>query len=136
VSAGQRGRRELLRDIKRELIEATWPTRAGLERAVFNYIEGWYNTRRRHSSLGYKSPQSSKPSTTTSTVKPRDQLKNLSVEPGKSTRPSRAHRGGLGQSTPTKIIWLLSSNGTFVEPEDPSSFLMDKCSRHDIPPAV
>ena len=43
--------------IKRELIETRpWPTRAGLQRAVFNYIEGWYNTRRRHSSLGYKSP--------------------------------------------------------------------------------
>ena len=43
--------------IKRELIETRpWPTRAGLEHAVFNYIEGWYNTRRRHSSLGYKSP--------------------------------------------------------------------------------
>ena len=43
--------------IKRELIETRpWPTRAGLHRAVFNYIEGWYNTRRRHSSLGYKSP--------------------------------------------------------------------------------
>jgi hypothetical protein len=27
-------------------------------------------------------------------------------------------------------------DGTFVEPEDPSSSLMDKCSRHDIPPAV
>jgi putative transposase len=24
--------------------------------AVFEYIEGWYNTRRRHSSLGYRSP--------------------------------------------------------------------------------
>jgi transposase InsO family protein len=43
--------------IKRELVETRpWPTRAGLERAVFAYIEGWYNTRRRHSSLGYKSP--------------------------------------------------------------------------------
>ena len=43
--------------IKRELIDTRpWPTRAGLERAVFDYIEGWYNTRRRHSSLGYKSP--------------------------------------------------------------------------------
>jgi transposase InsO family protein len=42
---------------QRELIDTRpWPTRAGLERAVFNYIEGWYNTRRRHSSLGYKSP--------------------------------------------------------------------------------
>jgi len=43
--------------IKRELVETRpWPTRAGLGRAIFNYIEGWYNTRRRHSSLGYKSP--------------------------------------------------------------------------------
>jgi len=43
--------------IKLELIETRpWPTRAGLARAVFNYIEGWFNTRRRHSSLGYKSP--------------------------------------------------------------------------------
>jgi putative transposase len=43
--------------IKRELIDTRpWPTCAGLERAAFNYIEGWYNTRRRHSALGYKSP--------------------------------------------------------------------------------
>jgi putative transposase len=43
--------------IKRELIEPrTWPTRAGLRRAVFEYIEGWYNTRRLHSTLGYLSP--------------------------------------------------------------------------------
>jgi len=27
-----------------------------LRRAVFNYIEGWYNTRRLHSSLSYLSP--------------------------------------------------------------------------------
>ncbi len=43
--------------IKRELIDArTWPTRTGLRRAVFEYIEGWYNTRRLHSTLGYLSP--------------------------------------------------------------------------------
>ena len=43
--------------VKRELIETRpWPTRAGLTRAVFEYIEGWYNTRRLHSSLGYLSP--------------------------------------------------------------------------------
>lgn len=43
--------------IKRELVETRpWPTRASLRRAVFDYIEGWYNTRRLHSSLGYKSP--------------------------------------------------------------------------------
>ena len=43
--------------IKRELTDdRAWPTRAGLHRAVFDYIEGWYNTRRLHSSLGYLSP--------------------------------------------------------------------------------
>ena len=43
--------------IKRELIDQRpWPTREGLHQAVFDYIEGWYNTRRLHSSLGYLSP--------------------------------------------------------------------------------
>jgi len=43
--------------IKRELIDnQAWPTRAGLHRAVFDYIEGWYNTRRLHSSINYMSP--------------------------------------------------------------------------------
>jgi len=43
--------------IKRELIDTRpWPTRAGLRTAIFDYIEGWYNTRRLHSSLGYRSP--------------------------------------------------------------------------------
>ena len=43
--------------IKRELIDTrSWPTRTGLHRAVFEYIEGWYNTRRLHSTLDYLSP--------------------------------------------------------------------------------
>jgi len=43
--------------IKRELIDTrAWPTLAGLRTAVFDYIEGWYNTRRLHSSIGYYSP--------------------------------------------------------------------------------
>jgi putative transposase len=43
--------------LKRELIHRrAWPTRAGLRRALFDYIEGWYNTRRLHSSLGFRSP--------------------------------------------------------------------------------
>ncbi|MFN2615889.1 MAG: IS3 family transposase [Thermoleophilaceae bacterium] len=42
---------------KNELIYTRpWPTRAGLRPAVFDYIEGWYNTRRLHTSLGYRSP--------------------------------------------------------------------------------
>jgi putative transposase len=43
--------------IKRELIDTrAWSTRAGLRAAIFDWIEGWYNTRRLHSSLGYLSP--------------------------------------------------------------------------------
>jgi transposase InsO family protein len=43
--------------IKRELIDSrSWPTKTGLHRAVFEYIEGWYNTRRLHSTLDYLSP--------------------------------------------------------------------------------
>ena len=42
---------------KNELIYTRpWPTLAGLRPAVFEYIEGWYNTRRIHTSLGYCSP--------------------------------------------------------------------------------
>ena len=33
-----------------------WPTRAELANAVFAFIEGFYNPRRRHSTLGYLSP--------------------------------------------------------------------------------
>jgi transposase InsO family protein len=42
--------------IKRELVDRRpWPTIVGLRRAVFDWIEGWYSTRRLHSSLGYLS---------------------------------------------------------------------------------
>ena len=33
-----------------------WPTRAGLARAIFGWIETFYNPTRRHSTLGYLSP--------------------------------------------------------------------------------
>lgn len=43
--------------VKTELIHRrTWPTRKAAISAIFDYIEGWYNTRRRHSTLGYLSP--------------------------------------------------------------------------------
>jgi len=34
----------------------SWPTRRGLDTAAFDFIEGFYNPRRRHSTLGYLSP--------------------------------------------------------------------------------
>jgi transposase-like protein len=33
-----------------------WTTRAELARAIFEWIEGWYNPRRRHTSIGNLSP--------------------------------------------------------------------------------
>ncbi|PZS28867.1 MAG: IS3 family transposase [Pseudonocardiales bacterium] len=43
--------------LKRELVHRRpWPTAAELKTAVFEYIEGFYNTTRRHSTLGYHSP--------------------------------------------------------------------------------
>jgi putative transposase len=43
--------------LKKELIYTqSWTDRAELERALFEYIEVFYNRKRRHSSLGYVSP--------------------------------------------------------------------------------
>ena len=40
-----------------ELLDrTTLPTHREARAAVFEFIEGWYNTRRRHSALGYRSP--------------------------------------------------------------------------------
>ena len=43
--------------LKTELLyRNAWPTRQAARTAIFEYIEGFYNTRRRHSALGYLSP--------------------------------------------------------------------------------
>jgi putative transposase len=43
--------------LKTELLyRRSWPTRQVARTAIFEYIEGFYNTRRRHSALGYLSP--------------------------------------------------------------------------------
>ena len=43
--------------IKAELIwRRSWETRRQAEMATFEYINGFYNPRRRHSALGWKSP--------------------------------------------------------------------------------
>ncbi len=43
--------------LKKELINRrTWPTRHELQTQVFDYIEAFYNRKRRHSTLGYLSP--------------------------------------------------------------------------------
>ena len=43
--------------LKRELIHRhSWPNRRMVRTAIFEYLEGFYNTRRRHSALGHLSP--------------------------------------------------------------------------------
>ncbi|GAA4226130.1 hypothetical protein GCM10022290_32910 [Sagittula marina] len=43
--------------IKAELIwRRSWETRRQAQMAIFEYINGFYNPRRRHSALGWKSP--------------------------------------------------------------------------------
>ncbi|MFB9681984.1 IS3 family transposase [Streptosporangium vulgare] len=43
--------------LKGELLDIQpWPTRAAAHSAIFEFIEGWYNLHRLHSSLGYRSP--------------------------------------------------------------------------------
>ena len=43
--------------IKRELLDASSrPSRAAARTAIFDFVEGWYNLHRLHSSLGYRSP--------------------------------------------------------------------------------
>jgi putative transposase len=47
----------LFATIKRELIHTrSWPTRKAAHRAIFEYIESWYNLHCKHSTLGFRSP--------------------------------------------------------------------------------
>ena len=71
LSVGRRGQcwdnavaESFFATIKTELLHRqTWPTRTAARQAIFEYVEGWYNTRRRHSSLGYLSPAAYETST-------------------------------------------------------------------------
>jgi len=52
--------------IKKELVHRQpWPSRRDLSSAVFEYIEAFYNRQRRHSTLGYLSPEEYENTTTT-----------------------------------------------------------------------
>jgi transposase InsO family protein len=46
-----------LATLKTELVyRQSWPTRQQASTAIFEFIEGFYNNRRLHSTLGYRSP--------------------------------------------------------------------------------
>ena len=54
--------------IKKELVHRqSWPSRRDLSSAVFEYIEAFYNRQRRHSTLGYLSPEEFERRTITTT---------------------------------------------------------------------
>jgi putative transposase len=54
--------------IKKELVHRQpWPNRRDLSSAVFEYIEAFYNRQRRHSTLGYLSPEEYENTTLTTT---------------------------------------------------------------------
>ena len=43
--------------LKSELLHRhSWPSRESVRTAIFEYLEGFYNRRRLHSALGYRSP--------------------------------------------------------------------------------
>ena len=55
--------------IKKEFIyHTTFATRNQAKLGIFDYIEGWYNTQRIHSKLGYLSPNEFEKSQTFSTI--------------------------------------------------------------------
>jgi transposase InsO family protein len=55
--------------LKNELIyRHVWPTRRHAELAIFEFIAGWYNQHRRHSTLGYCSPAEVERRTSTGTL--------------------------------------------------------------------
>ena len=57
VSGRYEGRRSFFATLECELIERRrFANRVEAKMAVFRFIESWYNPRRRHSALGYKSP--------------------------------------------------------------------------------
>ncbi len=48
--------------LKTELVyHENYPTKQQARLAIFEYIEGWYNRKRRHGALGNRSPQQYQP---------------------------------------------------------------------------
>jgi transposase InsO family protein len=55
--------------MQRELLDRrTWASREELAAAIFEWIEGFYNPHRRHSGLGYRSPNDFEDLHTTATA--------------------------------------------------------------------
>ena len=82
--------------IKTELLhQRPWSTKTQAHQAIFSYIEGWYNTRRHHSSLGYLSPATyettTQPATTPATARPHSPTPSAQTGQAQYLNPEIAH---------------------------------------------
>jgi len=76
--------------LKKELVHRrSWPTRRELISEIFEFVEAFYNTTRRHSTLGYLSPAQFKQISLTNNHKGQ-RLDGAS--PGLSAEPGPLHR--------------------------------------------
>jgi hypothetical protein len=94
---------------KERIYRQSWPTRAAARSAIFEYIEGWYNPRRRHSTLGYRAPAEFEQlqaelarSALKTTISEDGSVAAISPEPadGLTTRRVAAHGVDLAANSP------------------------------------
>ena len=97
--------------LKKELIHRrSWPTKAELRSEVFDYIEAFYNRRRRHSTLGMLSPvdfenrtlgpDGSESRRFAARIHTQDQVHYPNRRPRRLTKPCPPNRGN---SSPTRL---------------------------------
>lgn len=67
----------------------TWKSKAEAKTAVFAWIQGWYNPRRRHSALGHQSPSTSKGAANSKNLPIYHRAANTGCPPRRSVRRKR-----------------------------------------------
>ena len=82
------------------LMRERFDTRAQARRAIFRFIEGWYNIRRLHSSLGYCSPMEFEQQNEKTQNPPRRGLPTAGRRRGRDSRPA-ARPWTTREATPT-----------------------------------
>ncbi|WP_374190846.1 IS3 family transposase [Aeromicrobium sp. YIM 150415] len=93
LQRGQRGHRVVLVDhATRELLDRhDWVSRTELATAIFEWIEGWYNPCRRHTSIRNLSPAEFEALHNTATQAARSPQKNCPGNRGRRPRPGPEH---------------------------------------------
>ena len=91
-------------------------TQAEARMAVFSYIEGWYNPRRRHSALDYESPVNFEKHHERSTAK-------REAFPGPAGTTTFGEPGGLLLPCASGAAEASDSNGGWEQRENTSTYL-------------